>query len=474
MTKMITIPESEYLELKAEIAQLKQDLAEALRRLNQNSSNSNFPSSMDLFQKTKITNMRAKSGKPSGGQPGHKGTNLAQTDTPDIVKTYSPDLCTECDADLADVPVDDVIARQEINVKAHKKTTEHRAQSKICACCGFKNVGQFPNNIKGPVQYGATIQADIVYAVLHQMVSFKRFRQEMASRYGLQVSDGTIVNTITTLSNNLAGFEAELAAYVIKALLAHFDETGININGKNHWLYVMSNEFVSLFKAHANRSEEALKEIDIFQKFTGLAIHDCYAMYFSHEGCMHAICYAHILRELKALYEAGEEWANEFMTFLVDVNRTRKDFSAKQIKEKIWEFRAFLQKGLTYHASLPSLIPKKSKSNKKKRGKIPQRKGKNLLDRLAKYEDAALLFIRNSMVPFTNNQAEQDLRMIKVKLKISIFRSEEGAKMFARIRSYMETARKLGLDIFQVLIDALNGQPFSLTETILQRQRQGP
>lgn len=474
MTKMITIPESEYFELKAEIAQLKQDLAEALRRLDQNSSNSNFPSSMDLFQKNKIVNMRQKSGKPSGGQPGHKGSNLAQTDTPDIVEIYTPDVCTGCDTDLDGVPVDTVVKRQEINIKSYKKTTEHRVQSKTCPCCGLKNVGKFPEKIKGSVQYGETIQADIVYAVLHQMVSFKRFRQEMESRHGLRISDGTIVNTIETLFNNLAGFEGELVAYFIQTLRAHFDETGININGNNHWVHGIFDSFASLFKVHAKRSEKALQEINIFQKFTGLAIHDCYSMYFSHEGCTHAICYAHILRELKALYEAGEEWANEFMTFLIDVNTTRKNFSAKMIEQKIEEFKAFLQKGLTYHDSLPPLIQKESKSNKKKRGKIKQRKGKNLLDRLAKYEDAALLFIRDSTVPFTNNQAEQDLRMIKVKLKISAFRSEDGARMFARIRSYMETARKLGLDIFQVLMDALQGHPFSLTETLLQMQRQGP
>lgn len=322
------------------------------------------------------------------------------------------------------------------------------------------------------MQYGTTVQADIVYAVLHQMVSFKRFRQEMNARHGLQISDGTIINTIETLFNNLAGFEAELEAYLTKALSAHFDETGININAKTHWLYVMSDDYVSLFKAHANRSEAALKEINVFLKFAGLAIHDCYSMYFSHTGCAHAICYAHILRELKALHENGEAWANEFITFLIDTNKTRETFSAEKIDQKIQEYKAFLQKGLEYHSSLPSLIQKKSKSSKKKRGKVPQRKGKNLLDRLAKYEDAALLFVRDPTVPFTNNQAERDLRMIKVKMKISIFRSEDGASMFARIRSYIETARKLGLDVFKVLIDAMNGKPFSIAKTLLQMQCQ--
>lgn len=474
MTKMITIPESEYLELKAEIAQLKQGLAEALRRLNQNSSNSNFPSSRDLFQKNKIVSMRKKSGKASGGQPGHKGTNLAQTDAPDIVETYTPDVCAGCDADLDDVPVDATVTRQEINVRAYKKTTEHRAQSKTCPCCGLKNVGKFPGKIKGLVQYGETIQADIVYAILHQMVSFKRFRQEMKSRYGLSISDGTIVNTIEKLFNSLAGFEEELIAYFIKALRAHFDETGINVNGKNHWVHGMFDRFASLFKVHANRSEEALKEINIFGQFKGLAIHDCYSMYFSHEGCAHAICYAHILRELKALFESGEEWANAFITFLIETHEKRETFCANMIEKKIKEFKAFIQKGLEYHAALPPLIPKKQISSKKKRGKVPQRKGKNLLDRLIKYEDASLLFIRDATVPFTNNQAEQGLRMIKVKLKIAAFRSTDGAKMFARIRSYTETAKKLGLDVFQILIDALNGRPFSITATLLQMQQQGP
>jgi len=464
MTEMITIPKAKYEGLKARIAKLEQDLAEALRRLNQNSTNSNLPSSRDLFKKSKIVSTREKSDKLSGGQPGHKGSNLKQTATPDSVEIHTPQTCIECDANLVDMPVDTVAKRQEITVESYKYTREHQVESKTCTCCGKKNVGKFPEHIKGPVQYSAAIQADIVYAVLQQMISCKRFRQEMREKYDVNISDGTIANAIDALAKNLSGFENELVAYMIKAMQAHFDETGININGKNHWMFVMSDEFVSLFKAHLNRSQKALDDIAVYPNFTGLAIHDCYEMYFSNENCTHAICHAHILRELTGLFEQDvkEEWAQELKNFLIEANKTRETFSKDMIQEKVQQFRVIVQNGLAYHASLPILI----RDPKKKRGKVPQRKGKNLLDRLVKYEDAATLFLKNTNVPFTNNQAERDLRMIKVKLKISIFREKLWADKFALIRSYIETAKKLGLDVFAVLIDALNGRPFSIVTSL--------
>jgi transposase len=479
MIEMITIPKAEYDDLKARVeelellvAKLTQDLNEALRRLNQNSSNSNLPSSRDLFKKSTIVNTRGKSDKPPGGQPGHKGSNLKQTVTPDAVEINTPQTCEKCDANLSGIPVDTVAKRQEITVKSYKYTKEYRVESKTCVCCGEKNVGKFPEHIKGPVQYGAEIKADVVYSILQQMISCKRFRQEMHEKYDVNISDGTVANIIAALAENLIGFGDELVAYMVKAIQAHFDETGININGKNHWMFVMSDEFVSLFKAHLNRSQQALDDIAVFPRFTGLAIHDCYEMYFSNENCTHAICHAHILRELKGLLEqeAKEVWAQELTDFLIDTNKKRATFSQNMIEEKVQQFRAIVQNGLAYHASLPAL----TRDPKKKRGKIPQRKGKNLLDRLVKYEDAAVRFVQDTQVPFTNNQAERDLRMIKVKLKISIFREKLWADRFALIRSYIETAKKLGLDVFQVLVDAFAGRPFSLMDSIKTFSMQGP
>jgi transposase len=443
------------------IEQLMAQVRELEGRLAKNSSNSNKPPGSDgLGKGTRTASLRGKSGKNAGGQPGHQGRTLEQVDAPDHVVTHSPAACA-CGQSLNEVEGASMERRQVFDLQEPKvEVTEHRVEAKVCPCCGEVSKGIFPDNVVAPVQYGERVQALAVYFAHQHFLPFDRLAQMFEDVFGIGLSAATCVNVDRKLFIQLESFEANLKAYLIASKVLHFDETGMRCNKKLHWIHVASSETATFYGMHAKRGQEAMDDFDVLPKFSGSAIHDHWFPYFAYAQVRHGLCNAHHLRELTFVHEQEkEEWAGEMKQYLlkarkiVEENTARGCLAQEQREALEQEYAKIVLKGFEYHQNLLPLPPGK-------KGKQKQRAGKNLLNRLADKHECVLRFMTDFSVPFTNNQGEQDIRMVKLKQKIAgCFRKPEGGEIFCRIRSYLSTARKQGWRIWDALAEALRGQP---------------
>jgi transposase len=332
-----------------------------------------------------------------------------------------------------------------------------------------KDSSNFPENIRGPVQYGDRVRALIAYFSHEHFIPVDRVCEIFEDIFGIALSPGTCANVDERLFANLEVFEASLKAYLLASRVLHFDETGMRCEKKLRWVHVASSQKATLYIMHAKRGREAMEAGGILPAFQGIAVHDHWYPYFAYCQVKHGLCNAHHLRELTYVYEQEkEDWAKHMQDLLVLANRKVENHLEQgalppqvllQIEQ---DYQRILAEGFTYHASLPPLPPGK-------RGKQKQRDGKNLLDRLSEKRDCVLRFIYDISVPFTNNRGEQDIRMVKLKQKISgCFRSSKGGEMFCRIRSYISTARKQGWSILEALANAIRGSPCLLSKPIDQ------
>jgi transposase len=435
-----------------EIAFLKARIAELEKRLGLDSSNSSKPPSSDgLRKKTFTQSLRLKGKNPSGGQKGHKGSTLVQVDTPDEVILHPLTACPECDKSLENTPVEGTIKRQVFDIPPMSiHVTEHQTEIKVCNHCHKRVMGTFAETVNAPTQYGERIKAMAVYLNHQQLIPEDRVQEVFKDLFDLPITTATIVNMGNKFKEKVAPYVETVKEYLKKAPVKHMDETGFRIGGRTHWLHVLSND-----KATVYRPAQRRKDID--EGLRGIVCHDHFRSYFKLPKVKHSLCNAHILRELKAIKEYDKEpWARSMAWLLTFVGHLSKD----DVKMRRYKWRIGLlydeivAKGLSYHEALPSL-PQKTK------GKQKRRDGHNLLLRLAAHKDDVLRCIdwRSPNVPFTNNQAEQDLRMMKVKQKISGgFRTMEGAQTFASIRSFLSTMRKQGHNLFDAITSALASQ----------------
>ena len=463
-----SLPES----IRAYIRYLETQVHELQTRIAKNSSNSSKPPSSDgLKRKTK--SQRGNSGKKPGGQPGHLGKGLSQVQNPDLVVTHTPTNCNDCGSNLEGVNGSCVEKRQVFDIPQPKiEVTEHRTEEKKCPCCGQINRAAFPDTIKGTVQYGERVQALAAYFSHQHFIPVDRVCQIFEDIFGMRISAGTCSNIDEKLFQNLDTFESSLKTYLLAARVLHFDETGMRCEKKLHWVHVASSQMATLYVIHAKRGQEAMDAADILPQFKGIGVHDHWFPYFSYDQMIHSLCNSHHLRELTFIHEQEkEEWAKEMMDLLIfGKQEVEKHAEAGILPRHILlsfeqSYTQILHHGFGYHAGLP-LLPTG------KRGKTKQRDGKNLLDRLQEKRDCVLRFLTNFAVPFTNNQGEQDIRMVKLKQKISgCFRTTQGGQIFCRIRSYLSTARKQGWDIWGALADAIRGSPRLLTveQTIIEQ-----
>ena len=276
----------------------------------------------------------------------------------------------------------------------------------------------------------------------------------------MEISTGTFANIDRRLFEKLGSFEVNLKSHLISSKVLHFDETGMRCNKKLHWIHVTSSDSATFYGMHAKRGKEALDDFNLLQEFKGTAVHDHWFPYFSYKQVKHGLCNAHHLRELTFIHDhEKEEWAKDMRVFLLKTKKITEDHAKdgylkeSDIKALEQEYKSIILKGLAYHEKLPPLP-------KSKRGRQKQRAGKNLLDRLSKQHEPVLRFMHDFSVPFTNNQAEQDIRMVKLKQKISgCFRKPEGGDIFCRIRSYISTSRKQGWKVWDALSEAIRGRP---------------
>ena len=453
------------------IQQLEARVHELEARLSKNSSNSSKPPGSDGLKK-KPKSLRGKSGKKPGAQQGHAGKSLAQVGNPNLIVIHAPSSCHECGLNLSQVDGTCAEKRQVFDIPHPKiEVTEHRALEKQCPCCGERSRGIFPENIRGPVQYGERAQALAAYFAHQHFIPVDRVCQIFQDVFGVNISPGTCSNVDERLFQQLESFESSLKAYLLAARVLHFDETGMRCEKKLRWVHVASSQLATLYTIHAKRGQEAMDKAGILPQFQGIGIHDHWFPYFAYEQITHGLCNAHHLRELTFIHEQEKEgWAERMKDLLIFAkNEVEKHLDQWALPQEVLHqieeiYTQIIAEGFAYHSLLLPLP-------KGKRGRQKQRDGKNLLDRLKEKRSCVLRFIYDFSVPFTNNLGEQDIRMVKLKQKISgCFRMLKGGQIFCRIRSYISTVRKQGWNIWDALADAIRGSPrlLEIDQTALQ------
>jgi transposase len=461
---------AENKQLKREVQELREKLtvAEAqikhlVELLGQNSHNSSWPSSRDKGrQKPKPKSLRPQTERKAGGQEGHEGHTLEFNPKPDFIESHRPAQCEHCQAPLPEeVVASKVTKRQVFELPPLRYVTiEHQAETLICPCCGEATTGEFPADVSNPVQYGSQVKRLSVYLRNEQFIPYERERQMLADLFELPISTGSLQNFLETAAENVKPAIEAIKEAVKKAEVGHADETGFYINGKRCWLHTVSTSELTYYEPHQSRGKKATDAIGILPEFTGTLVHDNWATYFQYQLLLHALCNAHHLRELTALVEnEQQQWAALMIMCLLSAKQLvaeasqsgETELSVEQLQRIHQMYDAIVAFGLEENP-LPDEHPPPVK-----RGRRKKTKARNLVERFDKQQEAILRFVHDFKVPFDNNLAERDIRMMKVQQKISgSFRSWEGAEQFCSLRTYISTIRKQGLNVWEALGSLFN------------------
>jgi len=450
-------------QMQQQIALLREQVQALHDQLARDSHNSHLPPSSDRFHR-QPKSLRKKSEKPAGGQPGHPGTTLMLSETPDLVIVHAVESCQHCQRDLREVESLLVERRQVLDLPPQRGVViEHQAEQKCCPSCQQISAAPFPDDVRAPVQYGAAFGAVGVYLVQQQLLPYERACEVIQDLLGLPMSVGTLQALVERCAMHLEPVEQEIKAALSQADVLHQDETGLYVAGQRHWLHVSSTEQLTHYAVHPQRGKAALDAIGILKNFEGVSVHDGWQSYWQF-GCQHALCNVHHLRDLIFVHEAQQQaWAEQMKELLLDMKAAVEEARAEgrtslhplEVEDWKAQYVALLQAG--YQANPPDPPPEGGKKGRRK-----QSAARNLLDRLSKHQDAVLAFLDTFAVPFDNSLAERDIRMVKVQQKISgCFRSPAGAQAFCRIRGYLSTLRKQGLSVLTALEQALVGHPVS-------------
>ncbi len=435
-------------------------------RQAKDSHNSSLPPSSDRFVRPPKS-LRQKSGKKPGGQPGHRGHHLRQVETPDEVLMHPVDRCEYCQHDLHAQPATMPERRQVIDLPVKRLwVTEHRVEEKQCPVCFHLTRACFPESVKAPAQYGTSIQTLATYLLEGQAVPYARASQLLQELLGVQLSAGSIASFVRTCHQQLADMETALKAALVKAPVMHQDETGLRVGTAGWWVHVCSTDRLTHYAAHPSRGRAAMDAIGIAPQFRGTSVHDGLQSYQGYSFTQ-AWCNVHHLRELTFVEEElKQDWARKMKELLLDMKASveqakalgQHELAMLELAALLRRYEEILKQG--YLVNPPPAAPKTSEQGKRKPGRPKQSPARNLLNRLSEGKWTALRFLLDFAVSFDNNQAERDLRMIKVQQKVSgCFRTDEGVEMFCRIRSYLSTLRKQGIELFSALEHALSGYP---------------
>ncbi|MBD0289108.1 MAG: IS66 family transposase [Flavisolibacter sp.] len=429
------------------------------------STTSSKPPSSDIGKPQRTRSLRTNSAKKPGGQQGHRGETLCFSEAPHEVLIHAVKQCRGCGKSLLGSAVEDYECRQVFDLPPmNMLITEHRSEMKSCPCCHTLNKAVFPEGVNQSVQYGINVQQLAVYFTQYQLLPYGRTAQIFKDLFGHALSSSFLVNNNHRCAVNLAPFIKDLKATLLHQAVLHADETGFYYASQRNWLHTLSTEKHTFYAPHIRRGTEAMQDMGVLPVYEGILVHDFWKPYNDFE-CGHALCNVHHLRDLTFCHDIEKSsWAGQAKQMLLDL-RT-KVMLAKEAGETslskgqlhYWrkKYDALIKEGLRLHP-----VAKKQKG---KRGVTKKSKTQNLIERFVGYKEQILAFTHNFLVPFGNNLAEQAIRMMKVKQKISgCFRSEQGAKDFAAIRSYISTMKKQGQPILQALAAAIQGSPLKLT-----------
>lgn len=425
------------------------------------SHNSHKPPSSDGLQRM-TKSQRTKSDRSSGGQDHHEGSTLRRSEHPDVIVTHKVNARCVCGHSLKRVKAHTIEKRQVFDIPVVGiQVTEHQCEVKECPSCGTTTVASFPAGLTKVVQYGKNIKSFTTYLMHFQLLPSERTKELLQDVFGCSVSEGTLFNWNKEIHTTVQDSEQQIKEQLLHSPVIHADETGIFCTSKLHWLHVASTPQLTFYQIHAKRGAEAMDAIDIFTRYTGTAVHDFWKSYFDYD-CNHGICNSHLIRELIFVHEQfRQRWAKDLIALVTRIDKSvarAKQLGKQSLIPRLQrsfeqQYHAIVQRGLHNNPRL--------RGSPHTRGRKKQSKARNLLERLRDYSSAVLAFMYDFDVPFTNNQAERDVRMAKVKQKISgTFRSTLGAEIFCRVRGYISTARKNGLSAFDAISRAFDGNPF--------------
>lgn len=443
------------------IAALADRVAELEARLGKNSRNSSKPPSSDGLGKPAPKSLRKPSGRRPGKQPGGEGFRLQPRPDPDQVQTHVPTGCKGCGADLAGAPVVGIEARQVFDLPVIELITiEHRAQRRRCGCGAVTRAG-FPTEATAPTCYGPRVAALAVYLLGRQHLPVERAAECLEEAFGAAVSTGWLSSLLPNAAARLDGFLAIAREQLAAAQVAHFDETGGRVAGKLHWIHVACNDTWTLFHLDRKRGRVAMDAAGVLPDFRGVAVHDGLVVYRQYDQALHGLCNAHHLRELAGIAElTSQAWPTMLAELLVEVH------VAVEIAKATGKTKLPARRLTTFGKRYDALIGEGKQLNPPpprtgKRGRPALGPAGSLLVRLATHRADVLRFATDFTVPFDNNQAERDVRMVKLQQKISGgWRSDTGAESFLDVRSYLSTARKHGQSAMTVLRDLFTAQPW--------------
>ena len=459
--------------LRQTIDELTQRIKELTEQLGMNSRNSSKPPSTDI-NKPAPKSLRKSSGKKSGGQPGHPGSHLNIDTEPDEVILHMPTVCQDCPHH--DVCVSRACIGETRNVIDAVVAVKNTAHQSLVINCPLHNAllkGEFPKDIKATVQYGENLQALVVAMNTVGAVSLNRTQEILSGIFGIPLSTGTIVNMVDRCANGLTNILETIRHNIIDSEISHFDETGTNVDGTKHWVHSASNILFTYLTVSPKRGQEGMDAGGVLPYFRGKGIHDCWQPYWKYNLVIHALCNAHLLRELVAAEERdnNQSWATELINLLIEmktakekaIEKGKTEFTEEKLEEFSKKYDAIIKKAYEENP-----IPQDLQNTGKKRGRKKKGKTLALIERLNIHKASVCLFIHDFDVPFDNNLSERDIRMVKTKTKVSgCFRSLSGAENYLKIMSYVGSAKKHGKRAYNAIKQAISGNPeYFLSEAL--------
>jgi len=455
--------------LRAEVSQLRGRNFQLGRRnaelealIVKDSHNSSRPPSTDPPWAKRTRSLRRPSGRPPGGQRGHRGETLRLAARPHRIVEHRPRECRGCHAPLSAAQVVRHLRQQVWEVApARLRVTEHRLAVLRCHSCGRTTQGEFAESVRSGVQYGPGVKARVLYLQQYQLLPYQRTSEAMRDLFGCRISAGTVANIVRECATGLVETELQIKQQLRRSSVIHADETGLRINGRLAYVHVASTPRLTHYASATHRGQTAITEAGVLPQYRGTCVHDGWLAYSHYTRCRHALCGVHLLRELTYFEELSAEtkrWAAPLKELLLEmkreVERVREEGGKRLDHERLLSLIESYDRLVT--AGLKAPPPPD----------VPEgvsKQGRNLLLRLERRKEEVLLFLTDFSVPFDNNQAERDLRMVKLQQKTSgCFRTQDGARRFCRIRSYLSSTRKQGRGVLGALEGACRGRPLSV------------